>query len=99
MNSRELHPKSRNKAPPFRYLICIFTHGSHSRGQTQTAAIHHLQMNNHQDDQVPDSACTSGPIQWEEHPSGLIGTPLPSDSVSTPRGQERRTWLSEVRSG
>ncbi|MEQ2297701.1 hypothetical protein AMECASPLE_037338 [Ameca splendens] len=53
-----------------------------------------IAVNNHQDDQVPDSSCTSGPIRWEEHPSSLIGTPLLSDSVSTPRGQERRTWLS-----
>ncbi|MEQ2274406.1 hypothetical protein XENORESO_021384, partial [Xenotaenia resolanae] len=48
-----------------------------------------IAVNNHQDDQVPDSACTSGPIRWEEHPSSLIGSPLLSDSVSTPRGQER----------
>ncbi|MEQ2237553.1 hypothetical protein ILYODFUR_024214 [Ilyodon furcidens] len=53
-----------------------------------------IAVNNHQDDRVPDSACTSGPIWWEEHLSSLIGTPLLSDSVSTPRGQERRTWLS-----
>ncbi|MED6253513.1 hypothetical protein ATANTOWER_032341 [Ataeniobius toweri] len=55
-----------------------------------------IAVNNHQDDRVPDSACTSGPIRWEKHPSSLTGTPLLSDPVSTPRGQERRTWLSEV---
>ncbi|MED6240905.1 hypothetical protein ATANTOWER_031055 [Ataeniobius toweri] len=53
-----------------------------------------IAVNNHQDDQVPDSACTSGSIRWKEHRSGLIGTPLPSDCVSTPRDQERRTWFS-----
>ncbi|MED6269448.1 hypothetical protein CHARACLAT_033255 [Characodon lateralis] len=42
MSSRKLHPKSRNRPPPLRYLICIFTHSSHSRGQTQTADIQHL---------------------------------------------------------
>ncbi|MED6265779.1 hypothetical protein CHARACLAT_028913 [Characodon lateralis] len=55
-----------------------------------------IAVNNHQDDQVLDSACTSGPIGWEEHPSCLIGTHLPSDSVSTPRGQERCTWFSGI---
>ncbi|MEQ2301616.1 hypothetical protein AMECASPLE_037993 [Ameca splendens] len=50
-----------------------------------------IAVNNHQDDQVPDSACTSRPIGWKAHP---ICTPLPSDSVSTPRGQERRIWFS-----
>ncbi|MEQ2235204.1 hypothetical protein ILYODFUR_039226 [Ilyodon furcidens] len=31
-----------NRPPPFRYLICIFTYSSHSRGQTHTAGIQHL---------------------------------------------------------
>ncbi|MED6270641.1 hypothetical protein CHARACLAT_012486 [Characodon lateralis] len=53
-----------------------------------------IAVNNQQDDQGLDSACTSGPIRWEEHRSGLIGTPLPSDSVSTPRDQERCSWFS-----
>ncbi|MEQ2223595.1 hypothetical protein ILYODFUR_038204, partial [Ilyodon furcidens] len=56
-----------------------------------------IAVNNHQDDQVPDSACTSGPIRWKEQPSDLICIPLPSDSVSTPRDQERRTWFSDGR--
>ncbi|MEQ2289946.1 hypothetical protein AMECASPLE_038446 [Ameca splendens] len=45
-----------------------------------------IAVNNHQADRVPDSACAGGPIGWKEQPSNLIWTPLPSDSVSTPRG-------------
>ncbi|MEQ2313247.1 hypothetical protein AMECASPLE_039771 [Ameca splendens] len=35
-----------------------------------------IAVNNHQDDQVPDSACTNGPIRWEEHPSDRHRSPF-----------------------
>ncbi|MEQ2285165.1 hypothetical protein AMECASPLE_029030 [Ameca splendens] len=59
--------------------------------QTPTSQV---PVNNHQDDRMPDSACASGPVGWKEQPSKLICTPLPSASVSTPRGQERCIWFS-----
>ncbi|MEQ2292789.1 hypothetical protein AMECASPLE_026457 [Ameca splendens] len=51
-------------------------------------------VSNHQDDRMPYLSCASSPIGWKEQPFNLICTPLPSDSVSTPRGQERPTWFS-----
>ncbi|MED6287117.1 hypothetical protein CHARACLAT_013185 [Characodon lateralis] len=89
MSSRKLHPKG--GTDPHRSDL---NRSVGSQMVSSGVLPNSIAVNNHQDDQVPDSACTSGPIRWEEHRSGLIGTLLPSDSVSTPRGQERRTWLS-----
>ncbi|MEQ2246372.1 hypothetical protein ILYODFUR_037823 [Ilyodon furcidens] len=47
-----------------------------------------IAVNNHQDDQVPDSACTSGPIRWEEHPSFL--------TLCRPLGARRDAHGSQV---
>ncbi|MED6240869.1 hypothetical protein ATANTOWER_029863 [Ataeniobius toweri] len=96
-DSRHPAPRSESPLPKFSQSVQLTSTDLNRTVGSQMVSSgvlpNPIAMNNHQDDQVPDSACTSGPIRWKEHRSSLIGTPLPSDSVSTPRGQERRTWF------
>ncbi|MEQ2221098.1 hypothetical protein ILYODFUR_012161 [Ilyodon furcidens] len=98
-DSRHSAPRSESPLPKFSPSVQLTSTDLNKSVGSQMVSSgvlpNPIVVNNHQDDRVPDSACTSGPIRWKEHPSGLIGTPLPSVSVSTPRGQERRTWFSD----
>ncbi|MEQ2286147.1 hypothetical protein AMECASPLE_039241 [Ameca splendens] len=97
-DSRHPAPRSGSSFPKFSQSVQLTSTDLNKSVGSQMVSSgvlpNSIAVNNHQDDQVPDTACTSGPIWWEEHPSSLIGTPLLSDSVSTPSGQERCTWLS-----
>ncbi|MED6237664.1 hypothetical protein ATANTOWER_030865 [Ataeniobius toweri] len=97
-DSRHPAPRSESPLPKFSQSVQLTSTDLNKSVGSQMVSSgvlpNPIAVNNHQDDQVPESACTNGPIRWEEHPSSLIGTPLLSDSVSTPRDQERRTWFS-----
>ncbi|MEQ2242865.1 hypothetical protein ILYODFUR_001272, partial [Ilyodon furcidens] len=79
-DSRHPAPRSESPLPKFSQSVQLTsTDLNRSVGSQMVSSgvlPNPIAVNNHQDDQVPDSACTSGPIRWEEHPSDRHPSPF-----------------------
>ncbi|MED6276039.1 hypothetical protein CHARACLAT_032903 [Characodon lateralis] len=99
-DSRHRAPRSESSLPKFSQSVELTsTDLNRSVGSQMVSSgflPNPISVNNHQDDQVPDSACTSGPVRWKEHRSGLIGTPLLFLTLCRSLGVKRGAHGSQV---